>query len=79
LKEVSVGANYIPNIIAMLFVGGGAIGMIAILPGAFDDGGGLGLFLTAMIIGLGYLAYKLFLVAQADYKEERKHKIFNNK
>lgn len=77
LKEVSVGANYIPNIIAMLFVGGGAIGMATILPDAFDDGGGLGLFLLAMIIGHGYLAYRLFLVAQADYKEERKRKILN--
>lgn len=77
LKEVSVGANYIPNIIAMLFVGGGAIGMVTILPDAFDDGGGLGLFLLAMIIGLGYLAYRLFLVAEADYKEERKRKILN--
>ncbi|MGB1247532.1 MAG: DnaJ domain-containing protein [Chitinophagales bacterium] len=79
LKEVSVGASYIPNAIAILFVGGGAIGMLTILPNAFEDGGGLGLFLLLMIVGLGYLAYRLFLVAQADYKEERKRKILNNK
>ena len=64
LKEISVGASYIPNAIAILFVGGGAIGMLTILPKA---------------AGLGYLAYRLFLVAQADYKEERKRKILNNK
>ena len=79
LKEISVGANYIPNIIAILFVGGGAVGMFTILPKAFDDNGGLGIFLLLMIFGLGYLAYRLFLVAQADYKEERKRKIINNK
>jgi hypothetical protein len=79
LKEISVGAGYIPNAIAILFVGGGAIGMLTILPEAFEDGGGLGLSLLLMIVGLGYLAYRLFLVAQADYKEDRKRKILNNK
>lgn len=79
LKEISVGASYIPNAVAILFVGGGAIGMLAILPKAFEDGGGLGLILLLMIVGLGYLAYRLFIVAQADYKEERKRKILNNK
>lgn len=79
LKEISVGASYIPNAIAILFVGGGAIGMLANLPKAFEDGGGLGLILLLMIVGLGYLAYRLFLIAQADYKEERKRKILNNK
>jgi len=79
LKEISVGVSYIPNAIAILFVGGGAIGMLTILPNTFEDGGGLGLFLLLMIIGLVYLAYRLFLVAQADYKEERKRKILNNK
>ena len=79
LKEISVGASYIPNAIAILFVGGGAIGILTILPKAFEDGGGLGLILLLMVVGLGYLAYRLFLVAQADYKEERKRKILNNK
>ena len=79
LKEISVGASYIPNAIAILFVGGRAIGMLTFLPNAFEDGGGLGLSLLLMIVGLGYLAYRLFLVAQADYKEERKRKILNNK
>lgn len=79
LKEISVGASYIPNAIAILFVGGGALGMLTILPKAFEDGGGLGLFLLLMVVGLGYLAYRLFLVAQADYIEERKRKNLNNK
>ncbi|MFV0291150.1 MAG: DnaJ domain-containing protein [Mangrovibacterium sp.] len=78
LKEISVGASYIPNAIAILFVGGGALGMLTILPKAFEDGGG-GLFLLLMVVGLGYLAYRLFLVAQADYIEERKRKNLNNK
>lgn len=79
LKEISVGANYIPNAIAILFVGGGAIGMLTILPNAFEDGSGLGFFYLLMIVGLLYLIYRLFLVARADYKEERKRKILNNK
>jgi len=79
LKEISVGANYITNAIAILFVGGGAIGMLTILPNAFEDGSGLGLFYLLMIVGLLYLIYRLFLVARADYKEERKRKILNNK
>lgn len=79
LKEISVGVSYIPNAIAIIFVVGGVIGLMTILPNAFEDGGGLGLFLLLMIVGLGYLAYRLFLVAQADYIEERKRKILNKK
>ena len=77
LKEVSIGAGYVPNLIAILIVGGGAIGMLTIIPDAFDDGGGLGIFILLMVIGLGYLAYRLFLVAKDDYSEERKQKIIN--
>lgn len=79
LKEISVGANYITNAIAILFVGGGAMKGLTILPEAFEDGGGFGLILLLIVVSLGYLAYRLFLVAQADYKEERKRKILNNK
>jgi hypothetical protein len=52
---------------------------LTILPEAFEDGGGFGLILLLIVVSLGYLAYRLFLVAQADYKEERKRKILNNK
>jgi curved DNA-binding protein CbpA len=76
LKEVSIGAGYIPNLIAILIVGGGAIGMLAIIPDAFDDGEGLGIFILLMVVGLGYLAYRLFLVAKDDYSEERKRFFF---
>ena len=79
LKEISIGANYIPNAIAILFVGGGAIGILAVLPEVFVDDGGFGVFLLIMLTGLSYLAYRLFLVAQADYREERKQKIIKNK
>lgn len=75
LKEISVGANYIPNIIAILFVVGIIISLFATLPKAFDHNEGLDYFILLMIIGLVYLAYRLFLVAQADYKEDRKREI----
>lgn len=77
LKEVSIGASYIPNLIAILIVGGGAIGILSIIPDAFDDGGGIAIFILLMIVGLGYLAYRLFSVAKDDYSEERKRKITN--
>jgi hypothetical protein len=82
LKEISVGTSYIPNAIAIILVSAWAIGMLIISPLAFEYGeygGGLGLILLLFAIGLGYLAYRLFLVAQADYKEDRKRKILNNK
>lgn len=79
LKEISVGASYITNAIAILLAGGGAMKGLTILPEAFEDGGGFGLILLLIVVSLGYLAYRLFLVAQADYKEERKRKILNNK
>ncbi len=79
LKEISVGASYITNAVAILFVGGGAMKGLTILPEAFEDGGGFGLILLLIVVSLGYLAYRLFLVAQVDYKEERKRKILNNK
>lgn len=79
LKKISVGAGYIPNIIAILFVSGGAIGILTNLPKAFEDDGGLGLSLLIIVVALGYLAYRLFLVAQADYHEEKKHKNLNDK
>jgi hypothetical protein len=82
LKEISIGSSYIPNAIAIILVGAWAIGMLIISPLAFEYGGyggGLGIILLLFAIGLGYLAYRLFLVAQADYKEERKRKILNNK
>jgi len=72
LKEISVGMGYIPNAIAILFAGSGAIGLLLVIPETFDEYGGIGFFLLLMAVGLGYLAYRLFLVAQADYNEDRK-------
>jgi|AntRauTorckE5430_2_1112549.scaffolds.fasta_scaffold18597_1 alpha-galactosidase/6-phospho-beta-glucosidase family protein len=77
LKEVSIGASYITNLIAILFVGGGAVSMLSIIPDAFDNGDGMVILILLMVVGLAYLAYKLFLVAKDDYSEERKRKITN--
>jgi len=78
LKEISVGASYIPNSIAIIFTGGTAIVLLVMLPDTLVNELEFGLFSLLMIAGLGYLAYRLFLVAQADYKEDRKRKIPNN-
>jgi curved DNA-binding protein CbpA len=78
LKEISVGSNYIPNIIAIFFTGGGAIGILTILPKSFEGKNGFGFFMLLMALVFGYVSYRLYLVARADYKEERKRKILNN-
>ena len=57
LKEVSIGAGYLPNLIAILFVGGGAIGMLTIIPDAFDDGGGLGIFILLTVFRVIIFGY----------------------
>jgi curved DNA-binding protein CbpA len=79
LKEISVGANYIPNAIAILLVGFSIVVLLTILPKLSEDGNGAGLFILMVIVALGYLEYRLFIVAQADYKEERKRKLVNKK
>lgn len=79
LKEVSVGISYIPNIIAIFIVFAGAIGLLSLLPNAFNYSNGVGFIVVIIIIGLIYTAYRLFIVARSDYKEEREIKIFNRK
>ena len=79
LREISVGAVYITNVFAILLVGGLIIGSLSLLPKAFEDGNGPALFLLLMIGGLIYLTYRLFIVALADYKVDRKRKFVNKK
>jgi len=78
LKEISIGASYIPNVVAIIIVCVIAIGLLTILPEVFDSLF-MVLFISIMVIGLFYLAYRLFLVAHDDYKEDRNRKILNNK
>ncbi len=75
LKEISIGSSYIPNVIAIMLVGGSALVMSTMLPKVFEGDILAGLLFLLVILGMGYLAYRLYLVAQADYKEERKRKI----
>ena len=75
LKEISIGVSYIPNIIAFLFVIGLLIIFLAIIPRAFRDSPVTALVSLALPIGFGYLAYRLYLVAKADYLEDRRRKI----
>ena len=74
LKEINIGAGYIPNLFAILgsvFMG---IIMLTFIPSTSEVGFGLGLFALLMSGGFFYLAYRLFLVAQSDYTTERKIK-----
>ncbi|MFN4255529.1 MAG: DnaJ domain-containing protein [Saprospiraceae bacterium] len=76
LKEVSIGVSYIPNLIAILITGGGGIMMLTMLPSlASDVGGGAAIVILLFVVGFIYLAYRLYLVAKADYSEDRKRKI----
>ena len=79
INEINVGASYFPNVIAILSVTSGAIGILTILPEVFEDSSGLGIFLLFLVLGLGYLAWILFNIAKADYKEERRRKIIITK
>lgn len=74
LDELKIGAGYLPNIFTIGLLLIGAIGMFTVLPKAFSDGGGMGLFVLLMIVGLGFLVYHLYKVMSADYVEERKRK-----
>lgn len=78
LKEISVGVGYIPNLFAMLLTGGMAVGMLFLLPSLAEDvGGGAVFFMLLFILGLAYATYRLYIVANSDYKEDRKRKILN--
>lgn len=72
LKEVSVGASYIPNAIAIMIVGGSALLIFLNLPTSSLEGIILGIIGITL---LSYLAYRLFLVAKSDYIEDRKKKL----
>ena len=75
LKEISVGVGYIPNFIAIFFVIALAFTFLTLISSAFKDSLITGIFALTIPFGLLYLAYRLYLVAQADYKEERNRKI----
>lgn len=76
LKEMSIGVNYIPNLIAMFLTGGSGIIMLFLLPSlASETGGGSVIFMLMFIGGFLYISYRLYLVAKADYNEDRKRKI----
>jgi len=75
LKEIGIGASYIPNVIAISIVVFAAIMMIAILPEIADDSPGAIIFILFFVFGLSYLAYRLFDVAKSDYLEDRKRKL----
>lgn len=72
--EVKLGANYLPNIITIGIVIIAIIGLVGVLPSAFDEGGGLGIFLLLSLFGLIYLVYHLSKVMSRDYSKERKYK-----
>lgn len=75
LKEISVGASYIPNAIAIFIVLAGAIGFLMDLSRAIKSDSAVVFIELLMIVSLIYLAYRLFLVAKSDYFEDRKNKI----
>ncbi len=79
LKEISIGINYIPNAIAVVFTLIGAIYLLIRLPSAIEELGGISFLILLFVLGLGIISYRLFLVAKADYYEERKRKIINGK
>jgi len=62
LKEFSIGAGYIPNLIAMLITGSSTFAFL----------NGPNIFIKLLSIPFGYLTYRLFLIAKDDYLEERK-------
>lgn len=77
LKEISIGANYIPNAIAILIVAIMIISMLSVMPKTAKDSMGMGTIIILIIAALSYLAYRLFKVARNDYIQERKQKIIN--
>lgn len=75
LKEISIGVNYIPNLIAIVIVVALAIYFFSSIPIILKDSPSSVLLSIALPLGLCYLAYRLFLVAKADYLEDRNRKI----
>ena len=79
-KEIRVGVNYIPNLIAILFVGTAAIGLLINLPDFFDGGEpAVGIIILLFVFGLFYLIYRLAKVMSSDYSKERETKNINSK
>lgn len=78
-KEIKVGVNYIPNLIAIVIVGIGAIGIMINLPDFFENDTTLGMIVLLFVFGLIYLTYRLAKVMCSDYSIERKMKINNSK
>lgn len=77
LKEVSIGAGYIPNLIAILITTGLGISILSNVPTVENDiGGAFAIaFFLASAGGFFYLSFRLYSVAKADYFEDRKQKV----
>lgn len=66
IKEMKIGANYVPNLLAILLTCSIAIGILFNTPTLES---------TIFSAILFYIAYRLLIVAKQDYQEERKLKI----
>lgn len=76
ILEIKIGANYLPNVITILFIGFGILGFIFMAFNSMEDDNGSFIGLALIIIPiLGILIYHLYKVMAADYREERKRKI----
>lgn len=76
ILEIKIGANYLPNVITILFIGLGILGFIFMAFNSMEDDNGSFIGLALIIIPiLGILIYHLYKVMAADYREERKRKI----
>ena len=74
LRELNIGKDYIPNVIAMILVSFLALSFFSFMPDAFAKMGGFGLIILLFPLSLCYLVYRLYLIAKLDYLEDRKRK-----
>jgi len=73
-KDLKVGINYIPNIIALFIVVIFFIKLLTVIPESINKNLGITFILLIILLGLFYLFRQLLIVAIADFKEEIKHK-----
>ncbi len=74
LRDIGLGINYLPNLLAIVMVLVAALGLLVLLFSEIDDLGGGILLLFGMDLGLFYLAYRLYEVAKSDFQVDRKQK-----
>lgn len=79
LTEIKIGTNYFLNVILILFLSIGIVGMASILPKTLNssDSSGFGAFLIFCILTMGIVVFFIFKRMKTDYTEERK-RMFNN-